>query len=87
MADLLMLIGGTILAVAWLPQLVHNLRTHQVRDVSSLTVSAVALGVSLGEMWALAALADRWAYAVTNGVASLIMYGVLASVLVYRGKK
>lgn len=82
--DLLMLIGGGILSLAWAPQLIKILRTKSVTDVSLLTVLAVTIGCSMGEIWAFADVSNRWAYAVTNGLAVVIVGAVLVSVLVYR---
>ena len=82
--EILALTAGTGLALAWLPQLVKNIKTKSVDDESLLTIATITGCLACLEVWAFASIGHRWAYAATNGLAVVIVGAVLVSVLVYR---
>lgn len=82
--NLCMLVGGTLLAIAWLPQLWRIYRTKSVKDFSIPTLVLIFTGLVLCEVYAFGYVSGRLMYAVMNGVSVLVLVAVLVSVLVYR---
>ncbi|MCL2300844.1 MAG: PQ-loop domain-containing transporter [Firmicutes bacterium] len=71
MFDTLQLIGGLILAVGYIPQIIQLIRTKSCKDLNLNTYATVFLGIALMEAYAinLAAHGAGAMFLVTNSMA------------------
>lgn len=80
------LIGGMIMAVAWIPQIVQILRTKSVKDLNNKTFFFLVTGIALMEVYAvhMAWGGVGYAFLITNSVSLLIMLMILGCILRFR---
>ncbi|MGN7358353.1 PQ-loop domain-containing transporter [Paenibacillus sp. SAF-054] len=80
------LIGGMIMAVAWIPQIVQILRTKSVKDLNNKTFLFLVTGIALMEVYAvhMAWGGVGYAFLITNSVSLLIMLMILGCILRFR---
>ncbi|GIP29252.1 hypothetical protein J23TS9_43820 [Paenibacillus sp. J23TS9] len=83
---IMQLIGGLILAVAWIPQIIQILRTKSVKDLNNKTFLFLVAGIALMEVYAvhMALGGVGFAFLITNSVSLLIMLTILGCILKYR---
>ena len=83
MFDTLQLIGGLILAVGYIPQIVQLIRTKSCKDLNLKTYATVFTGIALMEAYAvnLAAHGTGLMFLVTNSMA-LTINGVLCGLII-----
>lgn len=82
------LIGGVILSLGWMPQIIQILRTKSVKDLNLNSYLLILLGISLMEAYAihLALSGVGFAFLATNTLSLLIVLFVVLLVLRYRTK-
>jgi len=83
MFDSLQLIGGLILAVGYIPQIIQLIRTKSCKDLNLKSYATVFVGVALMEAYAidLAAYGTGAMFLVTNSMA-LVINGVLCGLII-----
>ncbi|MEK3902052.1 MULTISPECIES: PQ-loop domain-containing transporter [unclassified Paenibacillus] len=82
------LVGGLILSVGWIPQIVQILRTRSVADLSLKAYLLMLLGILLMEAYAvnLAALGVGLAFLITNSLSLAVVTTVVLLIIRYRHK-
>ena len=88
MFDALQLIGGLILAVGYIPQIVQLIRTKSCKDLNLKTYVTVFIGVALMEAYAInmAANGSGLMFLITNSMA-LTINGVLCGLIIKYKKR
>ncbi|MNC19180.1 PQ loop repeat protein [compost metagenome] len=83
---LMQLIGGIILSIGWIPQIVQILRTKSVSDLSLKAYLLMLLGIGLMEAYAvsLALEGTGYAFLVTNTMSLTVVSTVVLLILRYR---
>lgn len=83
---LMQLIGGIILSIGWIPQIVQILKTKSVSDLSLKAYLLMLLGIGLMEAYAvsLAADGDGLAFLITNTMSLAVVSTVVLLILRYR---
>lgn len=83
---IMQLIGGIILSVGWIPQIVQILRTRSVADLSLKSYLLMLLGIALMEAYAvnLAAQGVGLAFLITNSLSLTVVTLVVLLVIRYR---
>jgi len=87
--DLFQLIGGLIISIGYLPQLIQIIKTKSVQDLNIQTFVSIFLSIVFFEVYAihLVFTGSGLMFLVTN-TASLILSGTLCFlILLYRNKK
>lgn len=84
--SLLQLIGGVILSLGWIPQILQILKTRSVADLSLKSYLLMLLGISLMEAYAidLAASGVGLAFLITNTMSLSVVCTVIVLILRYR---
>ncbi|NQX45046.1 hypothetical protein HQN87_06860 [Paenibacillus tritici] len=80
------LIGGIILSVGWIPQIVQIIKTKSVADLSLKSYLLMLLGILLMEAYAvqLAAQGVGLAFLITNSLSLAVVSMVVLLILRYR---
>lgn len=80
------LIGGIILSVGWVPQIVQIFRTRSVADLSLKSYVLMLLGIVLMEAYAvnLAAQGVGLAFLITNSLSLAVVSLVVLLIIRYR---
>lgn len=85
--DLLQLIGGTLLAFSYLPQIHKTYKVKRVDEISLLFWSVLFVGLCLMEINALHLITlGTWSYAITETFNVLLCGIFLGQVIYYRHK-
>ena len=86
MFDALQFIGGFILAVGYIPQIVQIIRTKSCKDLNLKTYATVFVGVALMEVYAanLAAHGTGVMVLVTNSMALTVNAALCGLILKYK---
>lgn len=81
--DMTQLIGGIILAIGYIPQIIQILKTHSTRDLNIKTYFALFIGIGLMEIYATWQFLSGTAqmYFVTNTM-SLIMVAIILCLII-----
>ncbi|WP_232337276.1 MULTISPECIES: PQ-loop domain-containing transporter [unclassified Thermoactinomyces] len=80
------LLGGIILSLGWIPQIVQIWRTKSVKDLNIKSYLMVLLGINLMEVYALS-LAVRgvgYAFLITNTLSLVIILVLVILILRYK---
>jgi MtN3 and saliva related transmembrane protein len=85
---IMQLIGGIILSVGWIPQIVQILKTKSVKDLSLKSYLLILLGISLMEAYAirLAITGIGLAYLVTNTLSLCVVLVVVVLIFRYQSR-
>ncbi|AIQ48406.1 hypothetical protein R70723_22685 [Paenibacillus sp. FSL R7-0273] len=83
---LMQLLGGIILSVGWIPQIMQIIRTKSVTDLSLNAYLLMLLGIGLMEAYALRLAADGTglAFLITNTLSLAVVSTVVLLILRYR---
>ncbi|AIQ53895.1 PQ-loop domain-containing transporter [Paenibacillus sp. FSL R7-0331] len=83
---LMQLLGGIILSVGWIPQIMQIIRTKSVADLSLNAYLLMLLGIGLMEAYALRLAADGTglAFLITNTLSLAVVSIVVLLILRYR---
>ncbi|WMT42774.1 PQ-loop domain-containing transporter [Paenibacillus sp. D2_2] len=86
--SILQLIGGGILAIGWIPQIMQIMKTKSVKDLSLKSYLFMLLGIGLMEIYAIDLVANGSgiAFLMTNSLSLLVLLFVIMLVLRYRDK-
>lgn len=81
--DVLQLIGGIILAVGYIPQIIQLIRTKSCKDLNAKTYAAMVAGISLMEVYALnlAINGTGHMFLITNSISLVLV--VFISILIF----
>ncbi|WP_342562050.1 PQ-loop domain-containing transporter [Paenibacillus sp. FSL R7-0345] len=84
---LMQLLGGIILSVGWIPQIIQMIRTKSVNDLNLKAYLLMLLGIGLMEAYAVNLAADGTglAFLVTNTLSLTVVSTVVLLILHYRG--
>lgn len=85
---LMQLLGGIILSVGWIPQIIQMIRTKSVNDLNLKAYLLMLLGIGLMEAYAVNLAADGTglAFLVTNTLSLTVVSTVVLLILHYRGR-
>ncbi|EGK12395.1 PQ-loop domain-containing transporter [Kroppenstedtia eburnea] len=85
---LMQLIGGVILALGWIPQIVQIVRTRSVADLNLKTYLLILLGISLMETYAVHLVGSGVgiAFFVTNTLSLLVVLLTVLLILWYKNR-
>lgn len=80
--DVIQLIGGIIVSVGYIPQIVQIIKTHSIRDLNIKTYLALFIGIGMMEIYATEQFLNGTAkmFFVTNTI-SLIMVGAILELI------
>lgn len=86
--SIMQLIGGIILSVGWIPQIVQIVRTKSVKDLSLKSYLLILLGISLMEAYAvsLAITGVGIAFLITNTLSLSVVLVVVILILRYQSR-
>lgn len=84
--SVMQLIGGVILSLGWIPQIIQILKTKSVSDLSLKAYLLMFLGISLMEAYAisLAVTGAGLAFLITNTLSLCVVLFVITLILRYR---
>ncbi|MNI16435.1 hypothetical protein D3C73_697690 [compost metagenome] len=84
--SLMQLLGGIILSVGWVPQIVQIMKTKSVADLNLKAYLLMLLGIGLMEAYAvsLALEGTGFAFLITNTMSLAVVSGVILLILRYR---
>ncbi|MEK4851015.1 PQ-loop domain-containing transporter [Paenibacillus sp. FSL H7-0756] len=84
--SVMQLVGGLILSLGWIPQIVQILRTRSVADLSLKAYLLMLLGILLMEAYAvnLAAQGVGFAFLITNSLSLAVVTTVVLLIIRYR---
>ncbi|WP_068781637.1 PQ-loop domain-containing transporter [Paenibacillus sp. GM2] len=84
--SILQLIGGVILAIGWIPQILQIIKTKSVRDLSLKSYLFMLSGIALMEIYAIDLVSNGAgiAFLMTNSLSLLVVLFVIMLVLRYR---
>lgn len=84
--SILQLIGGVILAIGWIPQILQIIKTKSVRDLSLKSYLFMLSGIALMEIYAIDLVSNGAgiAFLMTNSLSLLVVLFVIILVLRYR---
>lgn len=84
--SLCQLIGGAILSVGVIPQIVQVVRTKKANDLNHVSILTVLAGISLMEIYAIGLLLQNvgTAFFITNTVSLLLQLALAVVVLKYK---
>ncbi len=86
--DVLQLIGGLILAIGYIPQLIQIVKTKSVEDLNFKTFSSIFIGITLMEIYSvnLVKHGSGTAFLITNSL-SLFIAGLMCFLIIkYKNK-
>ncbi|SES88816.1 PQ-loop domain-containing transporter [Paenibacillus sp. NFR01] len=83
--SILQLIGGIILSVGWVPQIVQIIKTKSVKDLNLKSYLSMLLGIGLMEIYAvhLVMTGNGMAFLITNSLSLLVVSLVVGLILGY----
>jgi MtN3 and saliva related transmembrane protein len=86
MFDLLQLIGGVVLAVGYIPQIVQLIKKRSCRDLNLKTYITLTVGIGLMEIYAvnLAVHGSGIMFLVTNSLSLLLTAAISALIIFIR---
>jgi MtN3 and saliva related transmembrane protein len=85
----LQIIGGLIMVVGYVPQILQIIRTKSVRDLNIRTFLAICLGISMMEAYAIGLVVydhTGEAFLITNTLAVVANLTVVVLIIMYRGR-
>lgn len=84
--SIMQLIGGIILSIGWIPQIVQILRTKSVKDLNLKSYMIMLSGISLMEIYAvnLVRTGSGMAFLITNSLSLVVVLLVILLILGYR---
>lgn len=84
--SLMQLVGGVILSLGWIPQIVQIIRTKSVADLSLKAYLLMLLGIALMEAYAvnLTLTGVGLAFLITNTLSLAVVSTVILLILRYR---
>lgn len=90
--SMLQLLGGIILSIGYIPQIIKMIRTRSVDDFSKLYLGAVFSGIVLMELYAIymyivLGVAEMQAFFITNTASTILSGTEFALLLMYSTKK
>lgn len=87
--DSLQLIGGTILAIGYLPQIKQLLRTKSCGDLNLKTYIFLIIGIGMMEIYAinLCCHGSGYMFLITNSISLVLVSFISALILKYRERK
>lgn len=82
----LQLVGGVILALGWIPQIIQVIRTKSVVDLSLKAYLLILLGISLMEVYAISLFVSGvgLAFFITNTLSLCIVLVMVVLVIYYQ---
>lgn len=85
----LQLIGGIILSIGYIPQIIKTVKTKSAEDFSALYFSSLVLGIFLMELYAIynAIHGVAYMFLVTNSISLLLTGIMLVLTICYKKKK
>lgn len=85
----LQLIGGIILSIGYIPQIIKTIKTKSAEDFSALYFSSLVLGIFLMELYAIynAIHGVAYMFLVTNSISLLLTDIMLVLTICYKKKK
>jgi len=88
MFAIMQLIGGAILSLGWIPQIIQILKSKSVADLNLKSYLLMLLGISLMEAYAisLAVTGVGLAFLITNTMSLCVVLLVIILVLKYRAR-
>lgn len=86
--DYLQIVGGILLVIAFLPQIIKMIRTKSVEDMSlaTFTMNFIAVGFMEVYAWNLWVTHDQPAFLITNSLGWVVAATLLVLILRYRGQ-
>jgi MtN3 and saliva related transmembrane protein len=86
--SVMQLIGGVILSLGWIPQIIHILKTKSVSDLSLKSYLLIFLGISLMEGYAisLAVTGVGLAFLITNTMSLCVVLLVIILIVRYQSR-
>jgi len=89
MYNTLQLIGGLILAVGYIPQIMQLIKTRSSYDLNLKTYIALTIGISLMEIYALNLVQNGFGtmFAVTNTVSLILVATITVLIICLRREK
>jgi len=86
--SILQLMGGVILAIGWIPQIVQIMKTKSVKDLSLKSYLFMLLGIGFMEIYAIDLVINGSgiAFLMTNSLSLLVLLFVIILVLRYRDR-
>lgn len=84
--SIMQLIGGIILSIGWIPQIIQILRTKSVKDLNLKSYMIMLSGISLMEIYAidLVRTGSGMAFLITNSLSLIVVLLVILLILGYR---
>ena len=84
--DIIQIVGGIIISVGYLPQIIQILKTRSVQDLNLNTYAMIFLGICLMEIYAinLVLSGSGHAFLITNTLALLLSGAVTLLILYFR---
>ncbi len=86
--SIMQLIGGIILSLGWIPQIIQIIKTKSVKDLSLKSYLLILLGISLMESYAisLAITGVGLAFLITNTLSLCVVVVVVVLILRYKSR-
>jgi MtN3 and saliva related transmembrane protein len=87
--SILQIIGGVILSLGWIPQIIQIMKTKSVSDLSLKSYLLILLGISLMEAYAisLAVTGVGLAFLITNTMSLCVVLLVIILIVRYQSGK
>ncbi|MEO3945649.1 hypothetical protein [Gorillibacterium sp. CAU 1737] len=80
------LVGGIILSIGWVPQIIQIIKTKSIRDLNQRTFWMLFVGIGLMEVYAVHLAADGvgLAFLITNSLSLALIVFILMLIFRYR---
>lgn len=87
--NILQLIGGIILSIGYIPQIVKTLKRKSVEDISVMYYRNVFIGIILMELYAIynAVMGVAYMFLITNTISLILSGTMLVLTMCYRKRK
>lgn len=87
--DYLQLLGGFVLALGYIPQIIQIITTHSCRDLNLRTYLAMVLGIGLMEVYAINLVLNESGlmFLITNSVSLLLVIFICLLIIAMRKVK
>lgn len=85
--DSLQLVGGILLAIGYIPQIIKIIRTKSVKGFSPLWLTMLFFGISLMEVYAIYNLPVTTMFLITNSTSMGLSFTVLLLYIILHNKK
>ena len=85
--DSLQLMGGILLAIGYIPQIIKIIRTKSVGGFSPLWLFMLFFGISLMEVYAIYNLPTTTMFLITNSISLCLSFTVLFLYIILHNKK